>query len=83
MVAHLELVISHGVNREENTRVVKKKKVVSLLLLFLLIFSHTEDPGLLSVIKISCFSAAVDSFCFIGNWILFDSQFFNSSRARN
>lgn len=35
-------------------------KVVSLLLLFLLIFSHTEDPGLLSVIKISHFSAAVD-----------------------
>lgn len=60
MVAHLELVISHGVNREENTDGGEGGEVVSLLLLFLLIFSHTEDPGLLSAIKISHFSAAVD-----------------------
>lgn len=42
------------------------KEADSLLLLLLLIFSHTEDSALLAMIKMGCFSAAVDSFYFIG-----------------
>ena len=66
----------------ENTELAKNM-FISLLLLLLLILSHTGDTILISVRKISGFATAADSFCFIGNWILFDIQFFSSSSARN
>lgn len=52
-----------------------KNMFISLLLLLLLILSHIGDTILLSLIKISCFAAAVVSFCFIGNQNLFDVNF--------
>lgn len=42
MVAHLELVISHGVNREENTRVEKTKIKKKGCFSFTLIFAHFQ-----------------------------------------
>lgn len=73
--------ISHGVNREENSTEFAKNIFISLLLLLLLILSCIGDTVLLSLIKISCFDAAVDLFCY--HWILFDIPFFSCSSASN
>jgi len=67
----------------ENNTELARNMLISLFLLLLLILSHTGDTLLISVMKISCFAAAVDSVCFIDNWILFDILFFSSSSARN